>query len=261
MDTASAVTGKVKLSRDERAWFVTFNNPAAFNAIDAEMTFALDEALEKVRADESDLPLVLQGAGPAFMAGADLTWFQSLVDNQRWDELSASLQVAQGIVLKIAEMSRIVIAAVQGAAVGYGFGLVCVADRVIAGTKARFKLGQPSLGLTIDGGLTYTLPRLVGYRQAMELVLTDSLISAETGQQMGLVSRLVSDAELDSAVTAAVDQVSKGPQSIQNKLLIRRSFPVSLAEQLRSEQERFLDAIRGETFRACLRKFFDRKPL
>ena len=113
MDTASAVTEKVKLSRDERAWFVTFNNPAAFNAIDAEMTFALDAALEKVRADESNLPLVLHGAGPAFMAGADLTWFQSLVNNQRWDELSTSLQVAQGIVLKIAEMSRIVIAAVQ----------------------------------------------------------------------------------------------------------------------------------------------------
>ena len=259
MNISSAMPARVTISRNARAWFLTLNNPAKLNAIDAEMTYALNEALNQVSTDDSNLPLVLQGAGSAFMAGADLTWFKSLVENERFDELSASLHVAQEIILKVATMSRVVVAAVRGAAIGYGFGLACAADWVIASEKAYFKLGQPSLGLSIDGGLTYTLPRLVGYRRAMELVLADRTLSADKAQQMGLVSRLVDDAQWDSAISLALGELGKVPQSGQNKTLLRESFQVSLAVQLRSEQERFLEAAKGDTFRVRLQEFLGRK--
>jgi enoyl-CoA hydratase/carnithine racemase len=93
----------------------------------------------------------------------------------------------------------------------------------------------------------------------MELVLADRTLGADKAQQMGLVSRLVDDAQWDSAISLALGELSKVSQSGQNKTLLRESSQVSLAEQLRSEQERFLEAARGDTFRARLREFLDRK--
>lgn len=259
MKNSSVGAAKVVLNRDHHAVFLTLNNPAKLNAIDGEMTYALNDALDEIAAEDPNLPLVLQGAGSTFMAGADLDWFSELLENERFEDLAASLTVAQGVILKLAKMRRIVIGAVRGAAIGYGFGLACAADIVIASDTASFKLGQPSLGLAVDGGLSYTLPQLIGQRLATDIVLTDRAISAERAHQCGLVTKVVKDGEWQDAVASAVRDFCRVPAATQqrNKTLLREGSCASLSEHLRLEQDEFLAAVREDTFRGRLRAFLD----
>ena len=169
------------------------NRPEASNALNRELLRALVDAVGALAQDSSVRAVVLSGEGRNFCAGGDVKEFAaqgaSLPEHLR--ELTRLLGLAaQGLV----ELPAPVIALVHGAATGGGgLGLVCAADIVLAGPDARFMLGATRVGMAPDAGLSVTLTRLVGLRQALRLALLNPMLDAAEALEIGLVSEVVAD--------------------------------------------------------------------
>jgi len=193
-------TGMVLLDLDDTGvGRLTLNRPEAANGMSVPFLRALYDALMRCHREPELRVLVLRGAGPNFCAGGDIKDFASkgeaLPDYLR--EATSWLQIC---VTALMRLNAPVVAAVHGyAAGGGGFGLVCAADLVVAAESAKFLPGATRAGMAPDAGVSVTLPRLVGLRRAMELVLTNPTLTAARAQEIGLVTTVVPDDELDAA--------------------------------------------------------------
>jgi 2-(1,2-epoxy-1,2-dihydrophenyl)acetyl-CoA isomerase len=138
-------------------------------------------------------------------------------------------------------MPHPVIARVHGAVAGFGLSLMCACDLAIAADDAYFTSAYRHIGLTPDGGATWTLPRIVGLRKAMEILLLGERFDASEALRLGLVNSVVSAPELDAAVDAVVKSLAEGPvTAIRNaKRLARASLDRTLSEQLQAEAASF----------------------
>lgn len=186
------------------------NRPEASNAVDVPTLRALYDALMQAHGSADLRVLLLTGAGRNFCAGGDVKTFASkgeaLPDYLR--EATSWLQVVTGAMLSL---QAPVVVAVQGfAAGGAGFGLVCAADLVIAAESAKFLAGATRVGMAPDAGATVTLPQLVGLRKAMEIVLTNPTITAAEALDIGLVTKVVPDEDLQSAALALAETLAAG---------------------------------------------------
>ncbi|MBB6253328.1 enoyl-CoA hydratase/isomerase family protein [Nitrospirillum iridis] len=169
--------------------------PEARNALTLGMMRQLDSILDDIAADDGCHVVVLAADGTAFCAGLDLkiAFFgdeapEGVADSVALQELFA------GTILKLHRLPQPVIAAVQGAAVGAGFGLALAADVRVAAASAAFHVGAVKIGLSAgECGISYHLPRLVGAGRAFEIMLTGRPVSAAEAREMGLVSRVVID--------------------------------------------------------------------
>ncbi len=151
---------------------LTLNRPAAANAINLDLAAALAAATGRVRADPSVRVVFLTGSGSRFCAGGDVRGFVG-VGAQLGDYLGELLGVLHPAIADLAAIEVPVVAAVQGSAAGAGISLLAAADLVVAAAGTRFVLAYTSLGLVPDGGSTWTLPRLVGPRRALDLALDE----------------------------------------------------------------------------------------
>lgn len=190
---------------------IRLNRPEASNAVDAELLRELHEVLLQCHADPSVRVAVLSGEGRNFCAGGDIKTFASkgedLPDYLR--EATAWLQLASAALI---QLKAPVIAQVQGfAAGGAGFGFVCAADLVVAAASSKFFSGAVRVGMAPDGGTTVTLARIVGVRRALDILLTNPTLSAAEAHDLGIVSRVVPDADLDSAVDALASELAAQP--------------------------------------------------
>jgi enoyl-CoA hydratase len=181
---------------------LTVNRPEALNALNTAVLRDLAEAAQQAEADSGVYVLVLTGAGKAFVAGADISQMKDFSPV----EAKAFAENANALFSKIEGMSKPVIAAVNGYALGGGCELALACDIRLAGTKAKF--GQPEVGLGITPGFggTQRLPRLVGASKAKELIFTAETIGADEALRIGLVSKVVPDEEL---MTTALDMAGK----------------------------------------------------
>jgi 2-(1,2-epoxy-1,2-dihydrophenyl)acetyl-CoA isomerase len=132
-----------------------------------------------------------------------------------------------------------VVAAVHGAVAGGGLGLVYVADVVLAAESTRFAAGFAGLGLSVDSGGTWFLPRLIGTRRAAELCLGQRVLSAREAAEWGLISRVVRDEDLTAEAETAARALAAGPTRALGEIrtLLRRSPDADLGDQLRAESE------------------------
>ncbi len=198
------MTSRVLSERRGDAVLVTLNAPERRNAIDQEMVDGLHAVLDDLEHDESVAALVLTGAGDkAFAAGADIA---QLRDRTSADAMKA---INSGIFNRVEEFPAPVIAAIKGYALGGGCELAIACDLRCAGESA--KLGQPEvkLGIIPAAGGTYRLPRLVGLGRARELVYTGRMVDAEEALRIGLVNRVVPDAEVVDAALAMAGEIAK----------------------------------------------------
>jgi 2-(1,2-epoxy-1,2-dihydrophenyl)acetyl-CoA isomerase len=187
------------------------NRPEAANGLHVPMLKALYEALMRCHGEPRLRALLLSGEGKHFCAGGDVKEFASkgkaLPDYLR--EATAWLQVCSSALIRL---QAPVVTIVQGfAAGGGGLGLVCASDIVIAGESAKFMSGATRVGMAPDGGSTVTLGRIVGHRKAMEIVLTNPTITAPDALEMGLITRVVADEELESAGLSLAADWAAGP--------------------------------------------------
>lgn len=222
----------IKHARREGVLEVVLANPARGNAITHEWVSAMASILTTV--SEDDRCLLIRAEGKNFCVGGDITAFGAGTSRNEVPQLVAHLHACMKVLYGLPIP---VVAAVQGAAAGAGFGVACSADIVICADNARFKSAYNLLGLTPDGGLTWFLPRAVGVWTAMDLLLTDRELSAREAELLGLASRVVLAADLTDAAGALAASIANGPRAaaVQVKALLRRSIRCGLLQQLDAE--------------------------
>ena len=238
--------GPVLLTIDQGIARLKLNRPNASNGMDVPLLRQLHEAILACHGHPNVRVVVLGGEGPNFCAGGDVKTFaakgEQLPDYLR--EATAWLQLAAAALLQLRSP---VIAAVHGfAAGGGGFGLVCASDLVVATRSAKFLAGATRVGMVGDAGTSATLPRLVGLRRAMEIVLTNPTITADEAAEMGLVTRVVDDEQFDAAVDELAQEIARGaPLALgEAKRLLWAGSAANVHEQL-PEEARVVSELSG----------------
>jgi enoyl-CoA hydratase/carnithine racemase len=212
MDEQSAVSERALLRHDADgvAW-LTLNRPTARNALSIALMDALVAALDAVEADPTVKVVVIGGAGPAFCAGHDLRELRSRAHRAAYQ---ATFELCSHLMTRIVRLPKPVIARVHGVATAAGCQLVASCDLAVAATTARFATPGVNIGLFCSTPMV-ALSRAVGRKAAMEMLLTGELVDAGRACELGLVNRVVPEAELDAAVAALAGEiVAKSPLTL-----------------------------------------------
>jgi 2-(1,2-epoxy-1,2-dihydrophenyl)acetyl-CoA isomerase len=217
---------------------LTLNRPEPFNAFHARMIGNLAEKLIALSSNEDVVGVVLTGAGKAFCAGGDLKWLSTcgITPGAAFHALAAAYHQA---IVEIRRMPKPVVAAVNGLAAGGGFSMALACDFRVMAKSAVFRQAYTSNGLSVDGGGTYTLPRLVGLAKAMEILAFDRPLSAEQALAWGLVTEVVEDGQTVNRATVMVQEIAKLPLSSfqASKKLLTDSLHTPFEHQLEKERE------------------------
>jgi len=222
------------------------NRPDAANGMSAELLSALCDAIMVCHGQPNLRVLLLSGEGANFCAGGDVRAFASKGEKLP-DYIRQATAYLQNAVTGLLRLEAPVITSVQGfAAGGGGFGLVCASDIVIAGESAKFLAGATRVAMAPDAGVSVTLSRLVGLRRAMSILLTNPVISAPEALSMGIVTKVVPDAELAEASLAMARELAAGaPKALAaTKRLVWAGTGTSI-EQCLSEEARTVSELSG----------------
>src|SRR4051812_32636803 len=235
---------------------ITLNRPDAANALDMEMGRDLMHASIQASEDRDVRALIITGAGTMFSGGGDLKSFAAQGDALPGHLKEVALYLHAAI-SRFVRMDAPVIAAVNGSAGGAGMSLCLFADLVLAAESAKFTLAYTRAGLSPDGGSTYFLPRIVGMRRALELALTNRVLTAKEAQDWGIVTRVVADAELQTAAQALAQQLAAGATRAFGaaKRLLHHSFSESLETQMELEAQGIAEQARTHDAREGIAAF------
>ncbi len=186
---------------------ITLNRPEKKNAINAQMWQDLKTVLRGIVDDDAARCVVLTGAGGEFCSGADLS---ARGDGPARHQLLAMREVSE-VAMALHRLPMPTIAKVDGVAVGAGCNMALGCDLIVASDRARFSEIFAKRGLALDFGGTWLLPRLVGLHRAKELAFFADVISAAEAERIGLVNRVVPQAELDAFVSEWSRRIAGGP--------------------------------------------------
>jgi 2-(1,2-epoxy-1,2-dihydrophenyl)acetyl-CoA isomerase len=251
------MTSAILLARDGAVATLTLNRPASLNTLDAAMMDALVAHTAAVAADDTLRCVVIRGAGRHFMAGGDIRSFAeqlALAPADRRNHFTRTIERLHAAIEQLQRMPHPVVASVHGAVAGFGLSLLCACDLAIAADTSYFTSAYRQLGLTPDGGLSYALPRQVGLKKAMEILLLGERFGADDALRLGLVNRVVPEAELDRATAAVVAAMRNG------KRLIQQSLAQTLSAQLEAEAASFGACSATDDFVEGVRAFLDKRP-
>ena len=227
------MTDTVTLDIAEGIATLTFNRPEKHNAITPDMAARIQEYCASVDRDDNARVLLLRGAGErAFCAGSDLN---ALAEYSSTWKFRNRLEYATAI----RNVRKPVIAALKGWVLGGGCEMALSADIRIAGASARCGFPEVKRGWVGGGGASQMLPRLIGYGQAMRLLLTGEHVGADEAKALGLVEIVVADHEVDSTARALCAQIaSYSPVAVESvKAAVRMGLASSLEAGLRYENE------------------------
>jgi enoyl-CoA hydratase len=251
--------------RDHIAW-LTLNRPQALNAMNRALVDELRDFFSGLSADTETRVVILQGAGRAFCAGLDLKESAG-GDADRDGSVQAGLRMQRRISELVIMMRRApqpIIACVQGAACGGGFALALGADVRLAGASARMNAAFIRIGLSAcDVGVSYFLPRMLGASIAAELLLTGNFIDAARAERLGLVSRVVPDAELPvAAQTLADEMLRNSPLGLRlTKECLNASLDAGSLEQVIAMEDRNqILCTRSSDFAEGIAAFLQKRP-
>jgi 2-(1,2-epoxy-1,2-dihydrophenyl)acetyl-CoA isomerase len=252
------------LDRDGTIATLTLNRPASLNALDSQMVDALITHSAALAADDSVRCVIITGAGRHFMAGGDIRSFAGQLADPPSDRRRHFTRMVEQMHVAIENLQRMphpVLASVQGAVAGFGLSLMCACDLAIASKSSYFTSAYRHLGLSPDGGASYTLPRLVGLKKATEIVLLGERFDATEALRLGLVNRVVAEDELRAATHQLAMALATGPVvAIRNgKRLLNQSLSQSLSAQLQSEAESFGGCAATDDFAEGVRAFLAKR--
>ncbi|MCZ7584991.1 MAG: enoyl-CoA hydratase-related protein [Deltaproteobacteria bacterium] len=240
---------------------VTLNRPAVYNAFDEATITALWHALRDAGRDDGVRTVVVTGAGRAFCAGADLRAVHAANPDKPGEFFYRVATIYHQCVIEIRRMRKPVVARVNGPAAGGGFSLALACDLRVLAASATLKQAYTSNGLCIDGGGTFTLPRLVGMARALEIAFLDDPIPAARALELGLATNVVPDASLDDAVRAMTDRLVAMPTGslARVKALINSSFDRSMDETLELERAGLAEAGSSAEGREGIAAFLEKR--
>ncbi|WP_228002940.1 enoyl-CoA hydratase/isomerase family protein [Nocardia australiensis] len=187
--------------------------------------------------------VLLTGTGANFCAGGNVRGFAAAED--RAAHIHSLATDLHDFVRALDATTVPVIAAVRGWAAGAGMSLVCTADIAIGGPATKLRPAYPGIGLSPDGGMSWTLPRLVGIGRAREILLTDTVLDADEAVRLGILSRLVADDEVRAEAGELARTLATGPRSTYAsiKSLLAQSISSTLSDQLDHERDAITAAV------------------
>jgi crotonobetainyl-CoA hydratase len=212
---------------------VTLNRPAVMNALHKPAHFELHEVFNAFAADPDQWVAIVTGAGDkAFCAGNDLKW-QAAGGERGWNSSGFG-----GLTLRF-HCDKPIIAAVNGVAMGGGFEIALACDLIIAAENATFALPEPRVGLAALAGGLHRLPRQIGLKRAMGMILTARHVSAKEGLELGFVNEVVPQGEaLAGALRWAETICKNSPMSIRaSKQTIHKGLEVSLEQAIAEQRD------------------------
>lgn len=222
---------------------ITLNRPERYNAFDNALSFEFIDALKSAQRDKTVRAVVLTGAGKAFCSGQDL---QDVAGKKR--SLGESVDKRYNPMVRlITGTEKPFICRMNGVAAGAGASIALACDYVVAVDSAKMVWAFANIGLVLDSGSSYFLPRLVGRQKAFEIATLGEKISAEDALRLGIVNQVVPESELDDTVYGIAERYAKAPTKAIGliKRMLNRSFESSLEDML--EQERFGQETTGRT--------------
>jgi 2-(1,2-epoxy-1,2-dihydrophenyl)acetyl-CoA isomerase len=249
-------------TREGPAVTLAMNRPERMNALNNELSTALNEALTRLASDPSVNVVVLTGTGRAFCAGGDLGVIGAGRAKADPTELAPILRSGMQAVLKMRTMPQPVIAAVNGAAAGAGMNLALAADIRVAVETAVFGQNFAKVGLFPDYGGTFFLPQLVGPAIAGEMFYTGDMIDAKTALDWGIVNHVVPADALEGEVRKLAQKIAAGPQ-IAIRAIKRQVFArdeKAMIDALEREVEEQLKCFHSEDCAEGIRAFLEKRP-
>jgi len=246
----------------DRVGIITLNRPEALNALSGTMREEILQALQRAEQDPAVGCVMLTGAGRAFCAGGDIA---AMAEGQRQNDtttVKARLLIAARVIQQMRGMKKVVIAAINGAAVGGGMNLALACDIRWGSDTARFAQSFVKIGLMPDWAGIYFLPRLVGTSRAMELMITGETITAEEALRLGIISRIIPQATLHEEVLNLARRLAVGP--VATLAHIKRGVYLgetgTLEEALEYEQQGQLEIFLSADAREGMRAFLEKRP-
>ncbi|GDY29981.1 enoyl-CoA hydratase-related protein [Gandjariella thermophila] len=196
----------------------TLNRPDSFNSLTLQLKEDLLGALRDAAEEPKVRAVVLTGAGRAFCAGQDLKEHVGLLQANDPAPLSTVEKHYNPLIRTVTGMPKPVIAAVNGTAAGAGASLAYACDLRIAARSAKFLMAFANVGLTADSGASWTLPRLIGYGRAMQMLLLAQPVEAEEALRIGMVNQVVPDGEALATAQALAARMAAGPTTAYAKI-------------------------------------------
>ena len=242
---------------------ITLNRPEAYNALNLDVMLMLSDTLASAATDDSIKGILITGKGKAFCAGGDLKWIsqQAAGADSILHKLAPQFHIA---ITEIRRMGKPVVAAINGIAAGGGFSLALACDFRVMAESAVLRQAYTSSGLSIDGGGTFSLPRLVGLARSLEIAAFDQPISSAQALAWGLVTKVVpDDAVIEETMSMLQGLATSALHSFAwSKRLLTDSFNNSLETQLELERQGISDCARHPNGQEGIRAFVEkRKPV
>lgn len=251
----------VQIEVRDRVAVLTLSRPDTGNAIDQEMADGLLKAALACASDDDIRAVVLTGQGKSFCVGGDVKAFAAAGPGASIlvQGLTASLHMA---VARLARMDKPLVTAINGAAAGAGFGLAILGDVALGARSAKFAMAYGAIGLTPDGGATWLLPRLVGYRQAQRLALTGARIDAVEAERIGLITQAIDDEALQDEAFTLAEMLARGPRRAfaRTRALLHQALSNGLETQLELEAQGIAEAVGLPEGREGIAAFVARRP-
>jgi enoyl-CoA hydratase/3-hydroxyacyl-CoA dehydrogenase len=247
----------LKVTREGKTAIITFTRPEAMNALNSKVLSDLGEAMEELEGDDGVYAVIITGEGKAFVAGADIKemMVKSPIAAREFTFLG------QSVLRNIETLSKPVIAAVNGVALGGGCELALACDIIIASEKAR--LGFPEVGLGIHPGFggTQRLPRLIGRARAKELIFTADILDAREAERIGLVNRVVAPGQLMKEARGIANKIAaKAPVAVRfAKSAINKGCEMDLETGLAYEVESVSNTFATKDSKEGMKAFTERR--
>jgi len=249
----------IRVGREGRVTAITLNRPEVMNAVHSPMHFELDDAFNAFAADADQWVAIVTGAGErAFSAGNDLKW------QAGGGEMKSPASGFAGLTSRF-DLDKPVIAAVNGVAMGGGFEIALACDLIIAAEGAVFALPEPRVGLAALAGGLHRLPRAIGLKRAMGMILTGRRVGAHEGLELGFVNEVVESAGLMAAARRWAALIAEcSPMSIRaSKAAVLRGLDEPSLEVAIKGQNRYASVaalFRSEDFVEGPRAFAQKRP-
>lgn len=244
---------------DQGVAHIELNRPESFNSLTTPLAHALREAAARGGADDDVRVVLLSGRGRAFCAGGDVKMMANADDPA--GAVRELAHAAHDSVKVLAGIDKPVIAVVHGSVAGGGLGLSCAADVVLAGESTKFVTAYAGIAVTPDCSLTWALPKIVGERRALEMLLLNKPLSAETAENWGLVNAVHPDDEVLGAGLALARRIAEGPSAAalgRTRRLVRDSAERTLPEQLDVEADSIAEHVTSPEAQSLIAAFAGR---
>lgn len=251
----------IEFEEKNGAAFIRLNRPEKFNSFVRDMAMDLQEKLDYCQKEKGIRAVVITGNGKAFCAGQDL---KEATDDNGIELKNIVAEHYNPVILKIRNIEKPVIAAVNGVAAGAGANIALCCDITIAGESASFIQAFSKIGLIPDSGGTFFLPKLIGMQKASALMMTGEKVSAHEAEKLNMIFKVVADAELEAATVQLAEKLAKMPTKALalTKKLLNESSNNNLEQQLHREYEEQWNAGQSHDYNEGTTAFLEkRKPV